>query len=175
MNEGEEPRWVAYSSKKDEDESKSDDISYADAAEYQETEFGPLPTQSNSSARARRLNSREGYSPTEGDKPRFAGALATSLDLTESQTSEVYSIMSDLNLAVFGNQRRIETVALGVIVVVVNYDRFYRQQNPDATRIAESPEFRRLMKELEVDYSDIGTAKRIVKRELKEREYFYSP
>jgi UDP-N-acetylglucosamine 2-epimerase len=80
--------------------------------------------------------------------------------------------MSNLNLAAFGNQRRIETVALGVIVVVVNYDRFYRQQNPEADRIAESREFRELMKDLEINYSDIGTAKRIVKQELKKQEYF---
>jgi len=118
------------------------------------------------------LNSREGYSPTEADKPRFAGALASSLDLTEGHTNEVYSIMSDLNLAAFGNQRRIETVALGVIAVVVNYDRFHRQQNPEADRIAESPEFRKLMNDLDISYSDIGTAKRIVKQELKEQDYF---
>ncbi len=171
MKDEERPKWVPYSSE-EEEKPKANDISYADAADYQKTEFGPIPSQNDSSARAQRLNRREGYSPTEGDKPRFAGALASSLDLTESQTNEVYSIMSNLNLAAFGRQRRIETVALGVIVVVVNYDRFYRQQNPEADRIAESREFRVLMKELEIGYSDIGTAKRVVKQELKKQEYF---
>jgi hypothetical protein len=172
MGDEERSKWVPYSSKKEENRPKADDISYADAANYQKTEFGPIPGQNNSSARTQRLNRREGYSPTEADKPRFAGALASSLNLTEGHTNEVYSIMSDLNLAAFGNQRRIETVALGVIVVVVNYDRFYRQQNPEADRIAESREFRKLMKDLGISYSDIGTAKRIVKQELKDEDHF---
>lgn len=172
MSEEERPRWSSYSSEKTDDQPKVDDISYARAAEYQKTEFGPIPSKYDSSARAERLNRREGYSPTEGDKPRFAGALASSLDLTKNQTKEVYLIMSDLNLTAFGSQRRIETVALGVIVVVVNYDRFHRQQNPEGTRIAESREFRQLMKELDIDYSDIGTAKRVVKQELKKQGYF---
>lgn len=172
MGEKENREWVSYSSEKADDGTKANDISYADAAEYQQTEFGPLPSEYKISARAERLNRREGYSLTEGDKPRFAGALASSLDLNASQVSEVYSIMSSLNLSVFGNQRRIETVALGVIAVVVNYDRFHRQQNPEATRIAESRKFRELMKELDVDYSDIGTAKRVVKQELQDQGYF---
>ncbi|WP_144049589.1 hypothetical protein [Halorubrum salipaludis] len=168
----ERPKWIPYSSKKEDDRPEASDISYADASNYQKTEFGPIPSQNSSSARTQRLNSREGYSPTEADKPRFAGALASSLSLSKAHTSEVYSIMSSLNLAAFGNQRDIETVALGVIVVVVNYDRFYRQQNPEADRISESREFRKLMKDLNIDYSDIGTAKRIVKQELKEQDYF---
>jgi len=172
MSDEERPKWVPYSSKKDDGNPKANDISYADAADHQKRDFGPIPSRDSSSARAQRLNSREGYSPTEADKPRFAGALASFLDLTEGQTNEVYSIMSDLNLAAFGNQRRIETVALGVITVVVNYDRFYRQQNPEADRIAESREFRKLLTDHDINYSDIGTAKRIVKQELKEREYF---
>jgi len=165
-------KWVSYSSKNEDDQPDPNDISYADATDYQKTDFGPLPGQYNPSARLQRLNRREGYSPTEADKPRFAGALASALNLSETHTSEVYSIMSNLDLTAFGNQRRIETVALGVIVVVVNYERFYRQQNPEADRIAESREFRNLLKDLEINYSDIGTAKRIVKQELKKQEYF---
>ncbi|EJN57758.1 hypothetical protein [Halogranum rubrum] len=80
--------------------------------------------------------------------------------------------MSELNLAAFGSQRRIETVALGVITVVVNYDRFQRRQDPDATRITETPEFRQLLADHEINYSDIGTAKRVVKQELNEQNYF---
>jgi hypothetical protein len=172
MADEEKSSWVSYSSKKGDNKPKANDISYADAADYQKTEFGPVPGRNDSSARTQRLNRREGYSPTEADKPRFAGALASFLNLTEAQTDEVYSIMSDLNLAAFGNQRSIETVSLGVIVVVVNYDRFYRQQNPEADRIAESYEFKTLMKELDINYSDIGTSKRIVKQELKKQDYF---
>lgn len=79
--------------------------------------------------------------------------------------------MKELNLSAFGSQREIETVSLGVIAVIVNYDRFQRRQNPDASRIAESQEFRKLMKEHDIDYSDIGTVKRIAKNELRECGY----
>ncbi len=80
--------------------------------------------------------------------------------------------MRELNLSAFGSQREIETVTLGVIAVVVNYDRFQRQENPNATRIVETTRFRELMRDLSIDYSDIGTAKRIVKQELAEIDYF---
>lgn len=166
------PQWIPYSTNDEDEEPSPEEIGYAEASEYQETEFGPLPYLDDTSGRAHRLKHREGYSPTEGDKPRFAGALASELNLTQSQTDDIYSIMSELNLAAFGSQRRIETVALGVITVVVNYDRFQRQQNPNATRIAEAPEFRKLLKELDIDYSDVGTAKRVVKQELKNQGYF---
>jgi hypothetical protein len=169
---GEGPQWTPYSTNDKDEQPSPDEIGYAEASEYQETEFGPLSYLDETSGRAHRLKRREGYSPTEGDKPRFAGALASELNLTQSQTNEIYSVMSDLNLAAFGAQRRIETVALGVITVIVNYDRFQRQQNPSATRIAETSEFRELLKELDIDYSDVGTAKRVVKQELKNQDYF---
>ena len=166
------PQWVSYSSEKQEEERSTADISYADASEYQETEFGPLPVADSSSVRAYRLSRREGYSPTEADKPRVTGALASTLDLSKAHTEEVCSIMAELNLASFGSQRRLETVALGVIAVIVNYERFQRQQNPDAIRISETPKFQELMMEFEIDYSDLGTAKRVVKQELRKLDYF---
>lgn len=167
-----ESRWVSYSASRRRERRPADEIDYSDAAEYQQTEFGPLSKIDDSSTRAYRLNRREGYSPTEGDKPRFAGALATALDLPESQMKEVYSIMGELDLSAFGSQRRLELVALGVITVVVNYDRFQRQQNPDATRISETSDFQELMIQFEIDYSDLGTVKRVVKQELKDMGYF---
>lgn len=172
MSEEKQPEWTSFKSGKSETEPDANDVSYAEASKYQEGEFGPIPSMDKSSARAARLNSREGYSPTESDKPLFGGALATSLDVTQGQLDEIYSIMGELNLAAFGNQRRIETVALGVITVVVNYDRFHRRKNPDAQRIAESRPFRELMMEHDIDYSDLGTAKRIVKQELNKRGYY---
>lgn len=170
--EGDDIQWIPYSEYDEYREQSPDDIGYAEASEYQETEFGPLPYSDNTSTRAYRLQRREGYSPTEGDKPRFAGALASDLNVTQKQLDDIYEIMSELDLAVFGSQRRIETVALGVITVVVNYDRFQRRRNPDATRIAESDEFKQLLIKLDIDYSDLGTAKRIVKQELKDKGYF---
>lgn len=166
------PFWGSYSQKRKREKRPADEINYADALEHQKRESGKLPAEYDTSVRAYRLNRREGYSPTEGDKPRIAGALGSALDLTDSQLQEIYTIMSDLNLVAFGNQRKIETVALGVIAVVVNYDRFQRQRNPDATRISETSRFQELMMEFEIDYSDLGTAKRVVKQELKNQGYF---
>lgn len=171
-NEDSEPRWRDHSSEKGREEGSAEEIGYEEAAEYQQTEFGPLVTPDGSSARTYRLNRREGYSPTEGDKPRVGGALASALGLTEAQTDEVYTIMSELNLSAFGSQRRLETVVLGVITVVVNYDRFQRQRNPDASRISESRPFRQLMMEFDTSYSDLGTVKRVVKKELKEMGHY---
>ncbi|WP_435180476.1 hypothetical protein [Halorussus sp. AFM4] len=167
-DEGTSPKWVSYSS----EDPPTDEISYAEASEYQQTEFGSLFDRDDSSPRARRLNRREGWSPTDGDKHRFADALASSLELPDSQKKEICAIMRELNLSAFGSQREIETVTLGVIAVVVNYDRFQRQENPNATRIVETTRFRELMRDLSIDYSDIGTAKRIVKQELAEIDYF---
>lgn len=169
MSEEKQLKWRAFES---EDEPDANNMGYEEAHEHQEEEFRSIPSKYEHSARTNRLNSREGYSPTESNKPLFAGALATSLDVTKGQLSDVYSIMGELNLAAFGNQRRIETVALGVITVVVNYDRFHARKNPDAQRIAESRPFRELMMEHDIDYSDLGTAKRIVKQELKKRGYY---
>lgn len=166
------PRWTSYSSVQDDESASTDGISYAEAVEHQQTEFGSLPYSDDASIRAYRLNRREGYSPTESDKYRIATALASSLELTNRQVNEVYTIMSELNLAVFGSQRRVETVSLGVIAVIVNYDRFQHKQNPDADRISESQRFKERMKEFGIDYSDIGTAKRVVKQELRKMEYF---
>lgn len=174
MEESEEgePQWVSYSSQEQDEERSTADIGYAEASEYQEREFGPPPVIDSSSVRAYRLNRREGYSPTEKDKPHLAKALASTLDLSAAQTKEIGSIMSELNLTAFGSQRRLETVALGVIAVIVNYERFQHQQNPDAIRISETPKFQELMMEFEIDYSDLGTAKRVVKQELIEIGYF---
>jgi len=38
-------KWVPYSSKKEDDSPKANSISYADAADHQKTEFGPIPGQ----------------------------------------------------------------------------------------------------------------------------------
>lgn len=173
MGEEEKAKWKLYSSDKGTEQRSAEDIGYEEASEYQQREFGPTPDPLDGE-RAYRLNRREGFSPTESDKPRIGGALASALDLPDHQKEQVYEIMGELNLAAFGSQRRIETVALGVITVVVNYDRFQRRQDPNATRIAESQEYRRLISDLGIDYSAIGTTKRVVKQELQKREYFDS-
>jgi|APHM01.1.fsa_nt_gi hypothetical protein len=173
VKESDDPiQWESYSERSQADESPTDNIGYERASEYQETEFGPLPVVDDSSVRAYRLNRREGYSPTEGLKPHIGEALASSLSISEVQKKEVIDTMSELDLTAFGSQRQLETVALGVISVIVNYDRFQRRQNPDANRISETSEFRNLMIENEIDYSDLGTAKRVTKQELIELGYF---
>lgn len=169
MPGGDEQKWVSYSEKEEPD---ANEIPYADAKEYQQTEHGPIVNPNEISARAKRLNRREGYSPSESDKPRIASALATRLDLPDSQTDKICSAMKELNLSAFGSQRQIEAVALGVITVFVNYHRFQIRNNPDAKRIAEERQFIELLMEFDVSYSDLGTIKRIAKDELKEQGYF---
>ena len=161
--------WVDYSEK---EEPEANEIPYADAKEYQHAEHGPIVNPNEISARAKRLNRREGYSPSESDKPHIASALATRLDLPDSQTNKICRAMSELDLSVFGSQRQVEAVALGVITVFVNYHRFQIQNNPEADRIAEEQQFIELLVEFDVSYSDIGTIKRIAKDELKQLGYF---
>jgi hypothetical protein len=142
MSGDEGGEWVSYTEKEEPD---ANEIPYADAKEYQHA---------------------------ESDKPRIASALATRLDLPDSQTNKICRAMKELDLSVFGSQRQIEAVALGVITVFVNYHRFQIQNNPEADRIAEEQQFIELLMEFDVSYSDIGTIKRIAKDELKQLGYF---
>jgi hypothetical protein len=106
------------------------------------------------------------------DKIRISTALCNSLDLNSYQTKEVSRIMAGLNLDRFGNQKRVEKVALAVIKVFVNRDRFERQQNLDAIRISQEPAFKQLMDDHEISGSDLYSVSQLVKKELKRRGYY---
>jgi hypothetical protein len=80
--------------------------------------------------------------------------------------------MAGLNLDRFGNQKRVEKVALAVIKVFVNRDRFERQQNLDAIRISQEPAFKQLMDDHEISGSDLYSVSQLVKKELKRRGYY---
>jgi len=80
--------------------------------------------------------------------------------------------MAGLNLDRFGNQKRIEKVTLAVIKVLVNRDRFERQQNPDAIRISQDPAFKQRMEDHEISESDLYSVSQQVKEELKRRGYY---
>ena len=94
------------------------------------------------------------------DKTRIAGALCSQLELTSFQQSEVLRMMDELNLDDFGNQKRIETVSLGVIRCVVEKDRLER--NPDAKRISEEDQFKDILDDLDIEMSDLLTVKRVL-------------
>ena len=57
------------------------------------------------------------------DKTRITQSLCTALDVPDHQQREAVATMARLNLDRFGQQKRIEKVALGVIRFVVDRDR----------------------------------------------------
>lgn len=119
------------------------------------------------------------------DKKRITQAFCSSLDLTPYQQQEAVSIMGRLNLDRFGRQKRIEKVALGVIKVVVNRDRF-RPRGPrgmnnlaDADlshihRISQNEQFVALRKQFGVSKKDLYSISQLVKRELKRIGYYHT-
>ena len=106
------------------------------------------------------------------DKIRISTALCNSLDLNSYQTKEVSRVMTGLDLDRFGNQKRVEKVALAVIKVLINRDRFERQQNLDAIRSSQEPAFKQLMEDHEISGSDLYSLSQLVKKELKRRGYY---
>jgi len=110
----------------------------------------------------------------ERDKIRITHAFCSTLDVPRHQATEAARVMLLLDLDRFGNQKRLERGALGVINVVVNWHRFQVQQNPDADRINETRQFKELMTAHDVSDSDLWSLSRIVKRELRDMDYFDS-
>lgn len=108
------------------------------------------------------------------DKIRITQAFCSTLDVPRHQMNEAARIMLLLDLNQFGNQKRLNRVALGVINVVVNWHRFQIRQNPHANRINRTTDFQKLMHANDVDESDLNSLRRITKRELRSMDYFNS-
>jgi hypothetical protein len=77
-----------------------------------------------------------------------------------------------LNLDDFGQNKRIEKVALTVIRVVVNYNRFAHLQDEDGTRISETPKFKRLAKSVALDKRTMRRLSRGIKETLSGAGFF---
>jgi hypothetical protein len=77
-----------------------------------------------------------------------------------------------LNLDGFGQNKRIEKVALTVIRVVVNYNRFAHLRKKDAPRISETEDFKRLAKSVDLDMRTMRRLSRSIKEKLSAAEFF---
>lgn len=107
------------------------------------------------------------------DKERITEALCSQLEVTSLQQTEILRAMELLDLRQFGRHKRIETVALIVIKVVVNYDRLTR--NPDAERITEDESYKQLLDTYGLDLGDVMRISKTVKETLGEYGFFGVP
>lgn len=138
-----------------------------------------------------RHHSDGGHSSREAarDKKRIVQSFCSSLDVTPHQQREAVSIIGRLNLDRFGSQKRLEKVALCVIRFVVDQDRqrlFLMGRDPSEVdlssidfskypqKLADDPQYQQLCKEYGVSSEDRYSISQLIKRELKERDYFTS-
>jgi len=123
----------------------------------------------------------EGRHPSDGtlsarlarlDKKRITQAYCSRFDVTQFQRDEAVRAMLLLNLDGFGQNKRIEKVALTVIRVVVNYNRFAHLRKKDAPRISETEDFKRLAKSVHLDKRTMRRLSRSIKEKLSAAEFF---
>jgi len=112
-----------------------------------------------------RSDGRHSLRESQRDKRRIAQATCSDLPLTTREQEEVVHIVEQLNLDRFGNQKAIERVVLGVVVVVVDEEHRQTLANPEL--VQWSDEFKRMRKNREVSMSDLSTIKQKI-RELTE-------
>jgi hypothetical protein len=77
-----------------------------------------------------------------------------------------------LNLDDFGQNKRIEKVALTVIRVIVNYNRFAHLRDEDGTRISETKAFKREADSVNLDKRTMRRLSRSIKEKLSAAEFF---
>ncbi|MFC4357976.1 hypothetical protein ACFO0N_08455 [Halobium salinum] len=106
------------------------------------------------------------------DKKRITQAYCSVLELSSFQRDEAVRAMLLLNLDKFGQQKRIEKVALTTIRVVVNYNRFSHLKKPDAERISETETFKWLAEEVNLDKRTMTRLSKNIKEELVAVEFF---
>lgn len=106
------------------------------------------------------------------DKKRITQAYCSVLDVSPFQRDEAVRAMLLLNLDNFGQQKRIEKVALTVIRIVVNYNRFSHLKKPEAERISETEVFKQLADEVGLDKRTMTRLSKRIKEELVAVEFF---
>lgn len=123
---------------------------------------------------------QEGRHPSDGnqasrlatlDKKRITQAYCSSLELPQHLKADAVRGMLLLDLTAFGNRKRIEGIALLVIELVVDYERRYRRQDPEASRMAEEPEFKYLIRAADLVPGKMKLSRK-VKSELIKRDFF---
>ena len=153
------------------------ETSIGDASErYRHSKFSRFRTPAD-----RLAKHNEGRHPSDGtlsarlarlDKKRITQAYCSRLDVTQFQRDEAVRAMLLLNLDDFGQNKRIEKVALTVIRVIVNYNRFAHLQKTDAQRISETEEFKRLAESVDLDKRTMRRLSRSMKEKLSAAEFF---
>jgi len=123
---------------------------------------------------------QEGRHPSDGnqstrlaklDKKRITQAYCSSLEVPPHLQAEAVRAMLLLDLTAFGNQKRIEAIALLVIELVVDYERRYRRRDPEASRVAENSTFKYLIRKAGLVPGKV-TLSRKVKSELIDQGFF---
>jgi hypothetical protein len=151
--------------------------SIGDASErYRHSKFSRFRTPAD-----RLAEHNEGRHPSDGslsarlarlDKKRITQAYCSRLDVTQFQRDEAVRAMLLLNLDDFGQNKRIEKVALTVIRVIVNYNRFAHLQKPDAPRISETENFKQLAESVDLDKRTMRRLSRSIKEKLSAAGFF---
>lgn len=133
-----------------------------------------------------RSDGNHGAREAARDKKRITQSFCSRLDVTPYQQREAVSIMGQLNLDRFGQQKRLE-VALGVIRFVVNRDRqrlFLNGRAPADVDLAaidfdryppklgEDETFQTFCEQYDFAPDDRYSISQLIKRELKRRDYF---
>lgn len=121
------------------------------------------------------------------DKKRVTQSFCSVLAVTAHQQREAVSIMGQLNLDRFGQQKRLEKIALGVIRIVVDLDRrriFFDGRDPSAVDMREidissyppslgdDKRYRLLCAHHGVSDEDRFSVSRLIKDELQRIGYF---
>lgn len=115
------------------------------------------------------------------DKKRITQSFCSNLEVTPFQQREALSVIGKLNLDRFGQQKRLEKVALAVIKVVVEWDRFDRLKHTNLAdlsdddipqRVLEEEGFCKLLETYDVSRKDLYSVSQLVKRELKNQNHF---
>lgn len=104
---------------------------------------------------------------SQWDKTRIAEAICSDLPLAKHEREKVISVVESLDFSMFGQQRGLEGVTLGVVAVVV--DEHHRQNEDVAGEIVSfTDEYRQICSSLDVSMSDLSTIKGLVREALDE-------
>lgn len=121
------------------------------------------------------------------DKKRITQSLCSSLEVTPYRQQQAVFAMGRMNLDRFGQQKRIEKVALCTIKVIVDRDReqyFLNGKDPAdldlgavesnrfPTKFEQDSQFRSLCEQHDLPKKDRYSITQLVKRELKQIGYF---
>lgn len=121
------------------------------------------------------------------DKKRVTQSFCSVLGVTAHQQREAVSLMGQLNLDRFGQQKRLEKIALGVIRIVVDLDRrriFFDGRDPSSIDLCEvdlssypsslgdDKRYRLLCAHHGISDADRFSVTRLIKDELHRIDYF---